>query len=1096
MSKLAWIYIWTVLLLGGVLCTWALLSFDYGASDSKFTTFLVLTGFATVSQLFEASHGKQSYYPHFVFFLAGVFLLPPLLFALLVVLPHAIEWAKERLTNSDHLRNWYLQPFNIATHILSGWAAWWTNHLVATGLNGTVAVSWASPVVPIVSAICGVLAFVAVNHATVGQALVLARKISWRQSGVMKWQSLQPDFIMSCLGFVVAILWQVNPWLIFPALSPLVLMYQALMVPQLKQEAQTDGKTGLLNARYFSTLFHAEMERAKRFDRPVALIMADLDLLRNINNTYGHLAGDAVLTGIGQIIRDTVREFDIAGRFGGEEFAIALPEAGSLEARALAERLRQAVEAAVFKVPNNTTEVQVTMSLGVACYPEDAATPNDLIHQADVAVYQAKLNGRNCVVCGSEVPHSIDFASVPTSERMSAPYSGTFVPRPHNTGSLPNNVPAVSDPPLPLHPASPSSNGLMPGATLALPQTAPSSVPIAVAAYSDAHAPSAVVATNILRKGTAPLIMPMSASAVGPQMVAAMVTAPDAVTENYIPPVPAQSQSRAAVVPARMKKAVFPAFISSVIAAGIAFAITSLFMHVSPDPIAIGLFVTLAVVAELLQVDLYGRGTISVSAAINFAAALVTGLPGLALVSAAIVLAHRLRQGPAVDLSSLYKTAFNWSTHLLAGVAPVLVMHLLHVPFTLANLPLLLVPVLLSSVSYFVVDTVLIATVISLVGGDNPFKIWTDRYRWLAGHYLALCVMGLFMGMAYSGLGPAGVLVFTLPVLMLRFAQKQYITQTEHSVRELQRMNEELTRANAEVLDASRTMQSLNEELFLTLSKIIDARDPYVGGHASKVADYAVAIAHDLGMVGSRMEPLRQAGFLHDIGKIAISEAVLHKPARLTDEEYEYIKTHAALGGEFVEMCRGLRHLAPFVRHHHERWDGNGYPDMLVGDGIPLEARILAVCDSVEAMASDRPYRQGMSLDEIIAEVKRCAGTQFDPAVAASFVRIAERERDHLIVNSAIEVERKQAHNDAAHHGYNNTGNLKKNQPDIVHPRIGSNPIIPEAAMSHATPEHLQSNSNGRGFSSGASLKSSPLATGPLSQASLSVEPLPAVVAT
>lgn len=1079
MSKLAWIYIWTVLLLGGALCVWSLLSFDYNASTTEFITFLVLTGFATVSQLFEASHGKQSYYPHFVFFLAGVFLLQPLLFALLVILPHAIEWAKERLTNSEHLRNWYLQPFNIATHILAGWAAWWTNHAITVRLNSAVDASLASPILPIASALCGVLVYVTINHATVGQALVLARKISWRQSGVMRWQSIQPDFIMSCLGFIVAILWQLNPWLIFPALSPLVLMYQALMVPQLKQEAQTDGKTSLLNARYFSMLYQSMMERAKRFDRPVALIMADLDLLRNINNTYGHLAGDAVLAGIGQIIRDTVREFDIAGRFGGEEFAIALPEAGPLEARILAEKLRLAVEAAVFKVPNNTTEIQVTMSLGVACYPEDAVTPADLIHQADVAVYQAKLNGRNCVVCGSEVPHSIDFASAPMSERLSSPYSGsgTFVPRPHNTGALPKDVP---DAPAPLHQATSRSNGVMLGTTLTLPQVTSSFVPMSVAAHSEAPIRPAAGGTNILSKGTAPLIMPVSTLAAGTQtMIAAAVTAPATafVTENYTPPVPVQPQAATAVVPTRMQKAVFPMFISSVIAAGVAFAVTGLFMRVSTDPMAIGLFVTLAVVAELLQVDLYGRGTISVSASINFAAALVTGLPGLALVSAAIVLAHRLRQGPAVDLSSLYKTAFNWSTHLLAGVAPVLVMHLLHVPFTLTNLPLLLVPVLLSSISYFVVDTALIATVISLVGGDNPLKIWTDRYRWLAGHYLALCVMGLFLGMAYSGLGPTGVIVFTLPVLMLRFAQKQYITQTEHSVRELQRMNEELTHANAEVLDASRTMQSLNEELFLTLSKIIDARDPYVGGHASKVADYAVAIAQDLGVAGNRMEALRQAGFLHDIGKIAISEAVLHKPARLTDEEYEYIKTHAALGGEFVEMCRGLRHLAPFVRHHHERWDGKGYPDMLVGDGIPLEARILAVCDSVEAMASDRPYRKGMSLDEVIAEVKRCSGTQFDPAVAASFVRIAERERDHLIVNSAIEVERKQAQNDAVHH------------------KMG-NPSIPEAAMSHATPEQLQSNSNGRGFSSGASLKSGPLATGPLTQASLNAEPVRAVVAS
>src|SRR5207237_9553309 len=134
-------------------------------------------------------------------------------------------------------------------------------------------------------------------------------------------------------------------------------------------------------------------------------------------------------------------------------------------------------------------------------------------------------------------------------------------------------------------------------------------------------------------------------------------------------------------------------------------------------------------------------------------------------------------------------------------------------------------------------------------------------------------------------------------------------------------------------------------------------------------------------------------------------------PARLTREEYEYIKTHAALGGEFLELSRGLRHLAPFVRHHHEYWDGNGYPDALRGEDIELEARILAVCDAAEAMASDRPYRKGISLNEIIAEVKRCAGTQFDPTVAEAFIKVAERERERLFINSGQEMLRKHADN-------------------------------------------------------------------------------------
>lgn len=425
--------------------------------------------------------------------------------------------------------------------------------------------------------------------------------------------------------------------------------------------------------------------------------------------------------------------------------------------------------------------------------------------------------------------------------------------------------------------------------------------------------------------------------------------------------------------------------------------------HPQPDLVAIGLLAVLAMIAELLQLDLYGEGTVSVSVAIAFAAGLIIGVPGVAFVSAGIALVHNLRRRPP-----LRQTVFNWATHVLAGTAPAFVTNVLDISLHEPRLTLLSVATI-AAVVYFVLDTGLIATAIALSEDKGPIKTWNTQFRWLGYHYVVLCIMGLFLSIAYALLSPLGLLVFTLPVLMMRFAQKQYIDRTTDSVRELKRVNWELTQAHREIVTASQAIRQLNDELFLTLAKIIDARDPYVSGHAAKVAEYATAIGVELELSPERMEQVRQAALLHDIGKIGISERILHKPGTLTPEEYEQVKTHAVLGAEFLETSHGLRHLAPFVRHHHERWDGRGYPDGLRGDEIPLEARILAVCDAVEAMASDRPYHRAMALEQIVAEVRRCAGTQFNPDVAEAFIRVVERNGDRLVANSAHEVLQKNA---------------------------------------------------------------------------------------
>lgn len=171
------------------------------------------------------------------------------------------------------------------------------------------------------------------------------------------------------------------------------------------------------------------------------------------------------------------------------------------------------------------------------------------------------------------------------------------------------------------------------------------------------------------------------------------------------------------------------------------------------------------------------------------------------------------------------------------------------------------------------------------------------------------------------------------------------------------------------------------------LTSAIDAKDPYTCGHSDRVARVAVRIARELGMEGESLNTIYLSGLLHDIGKIGISDHVLRKPGKLTDSEYEHIKTHAEIGHRILSDIKKLDEVLPVVLYHHESWDGHGYPRQLPGERIPLSARIVAVADSFDAMSSNRPYRKGMPNEKIDEIFRAGAGKQWDPDVVDAFFR-------------------------------------------------------------------------------------------------------------
>jgi HD-GYP domain-containing protein (c-di-GMP phosphodiesterase class II) len=177
------------------------------------------------------------------------------------------------------------------------------------------------------------------------------------------------------------------------------------------------------------------------------------------------------------------------------------------------------------------------------------------------------------------------------------------------------------------------------------------------------------------------------------------------------------------------------------------------------------------------------------------------------------------------------------------------------------------------------------------------------------------------------------------------------------------------------------------------LLKVLSERSAELGFQLHDMTGLCRAVAERLGVAPEEIGPLMQAASLHDIGKAAIPDSIVDKPGPLTDAEWEFMRTHSVIGERILAAAPALNEAARLVRSSHERWDGTGYPDRLAGEHIPLGARVIAVCDAYEAMVSSRPYRSRMSAEVALEELRRCAGTQFDPAVVEAFCSVAaERE--------------------------------------------------------------------------------------------------------
>jgi diguanylate cyclase (GGDEF)-like protein/putative nucleotidyltransferase with HDIG domain len=834
-------------------------------------TFVILGTIAAAAQLFVVRMPRlnQSYHTTIVFLIPAAMLLPPALVALIGVVHHLPEWLKTRSA-------WYIQIFNICNWTLSMLAAYASFH-------GILSVGSGSELVYALAGLAAAAAIVGVNHLLMAPMLHLARGHSLRESGLFSFPSLSTDLVLAMLGVAIAAFWVINPWLIPFSVAPLLLIHRSLSVPQLQEEARVDPKTGLFNARHFAVALNEELLRAERFERPLSLVMADLDLLRDINNTYGHLAGDAVLQGIAEVFRSQLRHYDVPARFGGEEFAILLPETPPEQAFEIAERIRRAVADRAYDVETSSEPIRATVSIGVAAFPRDGSDANELIHQADLAVYRAKLQGRNRVLDASSEP--LLMPEKRQGRLVAVPEDGDHVvPLPPRTESPPAQERR--------HPRPHAIHGL-----------------------------------------------------------------------RFF------SLSR--------RLAVFVGLVSTF---GVAAGVFGAIFGTSTDWIGLIALVALVGAGQALALEV-DDGSISVSAVGSIAGAALFG-PRAALALAVTIAAVEW----SARRSPFHYVVFNVGTLSFSSLAAAAVFtagfsgDLGKFVYVAAGIA--------AGATYFAVNMSLLSLVVAIEGHERWWAVFRERFAWLGTHYLVYGFIGGVIWVGHETAGLWALAVFAVPLLLMRKTQEAYLRHTQRSAQKLRAAAETIQTQNVSLEHANRLLRERSTAAMESLSATVDARDAYTAGHSRRVQQLALAIGRELGLSQAELDLLGHAALFHDIGKLAIPDAILLKPASLTDDEWELMQRHADEGARIIDRLGFLNDAVPAIRHHHERFDGTGYPDRLEGEEIPLGARIIHVADALDSMLTTRIYRAARPASKALDELRRAAGTQFCPRCVTALERI------------------------------------------------------------------------------------------------------------
>jgi diguanylate cyclase (GGDEF)-like protein/putative nucleotidyltransferase with HDIG domain len=407
-------------------------------------------------------------------------------------------------------------------------------------------------------------------------------------------------------------------------------------------------------------------------------------------------------------------------------------------------------------------------------------------------------------------------------------------------------------------------------------------------------------------------------------------------------------------------------YILAILGAGLAVLAGACWSWESSGAARFGGFLLITLLASALKVTLPGiTGTMSVSHVFILLALVELKPSETVLISCAALLAQTFWH--ARKRPTLVQALFNLCNGANATAAACLVYRL----HPASRLPFSRELALgLSASVYFLLNTLTVSAVVALTEHKAPLRLWRECYFWSFPYYLlGASIAGLVNRWSRHVGWP--MLVLILPVLYVIYRSfNLYLVRLEG---EKQRAEDEKKHAEA--------MAALHLRTIEALALAIEAKDSTTHRHLERVRVYAVAVGKELGISEVELAALRAAAILHDVGKLAVPEHIISKPGKLTPEEFEKIKIHPVVGSEILERVQFPYPVAPIVRHHHERWDGSGYPDGLAGEAIPMGARILAAVDCLDALASDRQYRRALPLDEAMRTVADGVGKDFDPRV-------------------------------------------------------------------------------------------------------------------